>query len=261
MIIMAARRNRTFVTAAALAGALVGMVGLTGCGSSDVDAAPVERKTFAFSGESLAVDADNSQLTIVAADVKDVQVSRQVDGWVFMGEGPESSWKLEGGKLTLRTDCTGIASNCDARHEVKVPRGVAVSVEDDNGSVTADGFTTALKLKSDNGEVTVRNSFGPLELTSNNGSVLVERSGSRSVIAHSDNGEVRLKLTAVPDRVETTSDNGRVDIELPGKGVAYAVNAKSDNGDVDVDVPTDKGSAHVVTARSDNGEVSVRTAN
>ncbi|MER7959391.1 DUF4097 family beta strand repeat-containing protein [Streptomyces sp. NPDC096030] len=225
-----------------------------------MEGAPVERKTFAFSGDSLVVDAENSELEIVPADIEDVRVSRQVDGWVFMGSGPEAVWGLRDGRLTLRVECDAVASNCGSLHRVQVPRGVAVTVEDDNGQVTADGFDTDLRIRSDNGAVIVRDSSGALDLTSNNGEVVVE-GGTRSerVVARSDNGAVRIALSAVPRHVEAVSNNGEVDIALPD--ATYDVDGRSDNGDVRIDVPTQKGSAHVVAARSDNGEVVVRTAN
>ncbi|MEU9984637.1 DUF4097 family beta strand repeat-containing protein [Streptomyces sp. NPDC050856] len=251
------RRSRTFVFAVG-ASVLVGLV--TGCGNTDVAGAPVERKAFPFSGATLTIDADDSELVVVPADVKDVRVARQVDGWVAFGEGPVPHWKLEDGRLTLGVTCKALAGDCRARHEVEVPRGVAVTAEDDNGDVTADGFATALKVTSDNGRVTVRNSSGPLDLRSDNGEIAVTRSTPKRVVARADNGEVSLALGAAPDRVDTVSDNGAVTIELPA-GAAYAVDAESGNGEVDVDVATDPRSAHVVNARSDNGEVTVRGAN
>ncbi|MFD7321073.1 DUF4097 family beta strand repeat-containing protein [Streptomyces sp. NPDC059875] len=255
---MAARRRiRTLL---AVGGAVVVALSVSGCGSADVEGAPVEEKSFAFSGESLTVDSDNSTLEIVPADIKDVRVSRQVDGWVFMGNGPEATWRLEGGRLTLRVECDAVASDCDSVHRIQVPRGVAVTVEDDNGQVTADGFDTPLKVKSDNGAVIVRNASGALDLTSSNGEVLVEGgTTSGQVVARSDNGTVRIALSAVPGRVDAVSDNGEIDIALPT--ASYDVDGRSDNGSVRIDVPTQKGSAHVVTARSDNGEVVVRSAN
>lgn len=251
-------RTRTLL---AVGGAVVVALAVTGCGSADAGEAPVESRSFPLAGESLVIDSDNSELELVPADVKDVQVKRQVDGWVFMGDGPEPSWKLEDGRLTLRVECDALASSCESRHSVKVPRGVAVTVEDDNGSVTATGFDTALKIRSDNGAVTVRDSSGPLRLNSDNGQIVTERVTAKTVTAQSDNGSVRLGLTAVPDRVESVSDNGQIFIELPDAGAPYAVSAKSDNGGVDVDVPTDDSSAHIVEARSDNGKVTVRSAN
>ncbi|MFI2367441.1 hypothetical protein [Streptomyces sp. NPDC018833] len=75
------------------------------------------------------------------ADIEDVQVTRQVDGWVVLGSGPEASWGMRDGTLTPEVTCEAVASDCAARHTVKVPRDVAVTVVDDNGSVTAEGFT------------------------------------------------------------------------------------------------------------------------
>ncbi|QIP88727.1 DUF4097 domain-containing protein [Streptomyces sp. Tu 2975] len=236
-------------------------VGLSGCGSADASEAPVEKKSFALTGTALTIDSDNTDIELVPADVDEVEVTRQVDGWVFLGNGPDATWKMADGTLTLKVKCDAIASDCVARHTVKVPRGTSVTVDDDNGSVTASGFDTALKLRSDNGSVKVTDSSGALELDSENGSVVAERVSGKSVVASSDNGSVRLELTGVPDRVESHSDNGRVEIRLPGAGAPYAVDAKSDNGDVDVAVPTDDNSTHVVKARSDNGEVVVRSAN
>jgi hypothetical protein len=242
-------------------GALLVGLAVSGCGSANAGEAPVERRTFSLGSGALTIEADNSDLELVAADVQDVQVTRQVDGWVFVGDGPEASWRIEDGTLTLRVKCDALASDCESRHTVKVPRGVAVTVADDNGSVTASGFETALEIRSDNGAVTVRDSSGPLELDSQNGKVVTERVTAKAVTAHADNGSVRLGFTAVPDRVEAVGDNGQIVIELPGSGAPYAVTATSDNGDVDVDVPTDETSAHLVKARSDNGKVTVRSAN
>ncbi|MDT9692227.1 DUF4097 family beta strand repeat-containing protein [Streptomyces sp. P9(2023)] len=251
------RRIRTFLVSG---GVLVGALGVVGCGSAEVDGAPVEKKSFAFSGDSLTVDADDSELEIVPADIEDVRVSRQVDGWVFMGDGPSASWKLEDGRLVLRVECDGLASDCGGLHRIQVPRGVAVTVEDDNGKVTAEGFESDLRIRSDNGSVVVRDSSGALDLTSDNGEVVVEgRTTSERVAARSDNGSVRIALASVPARVDAVSDNGEIDIALPD--ATYDVDARSDNGSVRVDVPTREGSAHVVAARSDNGEVVVRSAN
>ncbi|MEW9508498.1 DUF4097 family beta strand repeat-containing protein [Streptomyces bacillaris] len=241
-------------------GALVALA-LTGCGSADVDDAPVERKTFALKGKTLTIDAEDSTVTLVPADVREVEVERQVDGWVVLGSGPDPVWKMENDTLTLRVKCDAMINNCAARHEVKVPRGVTVAADADNGRVAAVGFDTPLRLSADNGDIVVRDSGGPLDLKSDNGSVLAERIGTKSVVARADNGEIRLGFSGVPDLVDTVSDNGSIVIDLPQGGEKYAVTADADNGEVSIDVPRSKSSAHVVKARSDNGEVKVRTAN
>ncbi|WTL28949.1 DUF4097 domain-containing protein [Streptomyces sp. NBC_01498] len=240
---------------------MLAVVAVGGCGSTDVDGAPVEKRSFAFAGKALTIASGNSSIDLVPADVTEIEVTRQVDGWVFLGSGPDPVWKLDGNTLTLKVTCAALVNDCESRHSVKVPRGTAVTVRNDNGSLRADGFDTALALRSDNGSVEVRDSSGRLDLSSDNGRVTTEGVSSVSVRARSDNGSVRLGLTAVPDRVDTSSDNGSVTVDLPKSDTVYRVDARSGNGSVDVSVPTGENSAHVVKAHSDNGKVTVRSAN
>ncbi|MEV1046818.1 DUF4097 family beta strand repeat-containing protein [Streptomyces sp. NPDC049916] len=234
---------------------------LTGCGSSDADDAPVERKTFALEGKTLTIDAQDASVELEPADVERVEVERQVDGWVVLGSGPDPTWAMEGGTLTLRVKCKALINNCEARHRVKVPRDVSVTAASANGRVSASGFDRPLELSSSNGEVRVTDVSGALKLRSDNGKVRADRLSSPSVVARSDNGEVRLGFATVPDLVDTVSDNGGITIDLPGGGREYAVDASADNGDVSIGVPRGDDSTHVVKARSDNGHVTVRSAN
>lgn len=118
---MAVRRHVRVLLAAG--GAVVVALGVGGCGSADAAGAPVETRSFALSGTSLTIDSDNSDLEIVPADVEDVRVSRQVDGWVFLGNGPEATWRMDDGRLSLRLKCEALAAACSALHRVEVPRG------------------------------------------------------------------------------------------------------------------------------------------
>ncbi|MEO3973246.1 DUF4097 family beta strand repeat-containing protein [Streptomyces sp. CAU 1734] len=255
-------RSRPLRALAVLSGGGILVAALAGCGDTNVDEAPVERKSFALSGKTLVIDSDDSDLSVVQADVADVRVSRQVDGWVFGGSGPEKVWKLKGDTLTLRMKCSAIASDCRGRHTVKVPLGTAVSVRSDNGGVTAEGLSGSVRVASDNGDVTVRDTTGPLELRTTNGKVSTENVAAERLSAVSDNGNVHIGVSAgkVPDRISAVSDNGEVRITLPRAEGPYAVTARSGNGSADVDVPTDRESSRVVEARSDNGNVRVRAA-
>jgi hypothetical protein len=253
---MAAKKSRTTL---AVGGAAVLALLATGCGGADVSQAPVEKKSFPLSGKTLTIDTDESRLDLVPADVKEVQVERQVDGWVFLGSGPDPVWEIKDDKLTLKMNCSGLSEDCTARHRLKVPRGVAVRVENDNGSVHAAGFDTDVRINADNGSITLKNMSGKLNVESDNGKIEGEAISSGSVVARSDNGRVRLGFTAVPDLVEGTSDNGSVHLTLPES--TYKVDASSSNGKVKVGVPRADGSTHVVKARSDNGEVTLQSAN
>ncbi|MFI2782597.1 DUF4097 family beta strand repeat-containing protein [Streptomyces sp. ALB3] len=254
-------RTRRTDALVAIAGTGLLVAALSGCGSADAEDAPAEHKSFAFSGKALTIDAENSTLRLVPADVEQIEVTRRVDGWVALGSGPDPVWKLEGDELRLEVKCRAVISNCQAHHEVKVPHGLALTVQGDNGEVTAAGFTAALDISAANGGVTVRDVSGPLKLSADNGTIEAERVSGSSVIARSDNGSVQLGFTRVPDLVDTVSDNGSISIDLPAGKDTYAVSAEADNGAVSVDVPRSDSSTHVVKARSDNGEVTVRSAN
>ncbi|MFF0479025.1 DUF4097 family beta strand repeat-containing protein [Streptomyces sp. NPDC004284] len=254
MIVMVVGRPFRVVFASGVA-----VLALAGCGA-DVEGAPVERREFAFDGEALVVDADDSDLVITAADVDGVRVERQVDGWVFMGSGPEASWKLVDGRLTLRVGCDAVAASCGGVHRIQVPRGVAVTVEDDDGDITAEGFATPLKVRTDDGDVRVREVGGEVDVVSKDGDVSVEGSvGSPSVVVRSDDGDVKVTLAAVPRKVDVVTKDGDVAVAVP-KG-EYEASGVSDDGDVRMDVPLRAGSGHVVRLRSDDGDLRLRTVN
>ncbi|RLV08561.1 hypothetical protein CTZ27_07150 [Streptomyces griseocarneus] len=252
--------RRTARTTLLVGGVLLAGVALTGCGSANADDADPEHKAFALSGQELTVDSDNSELELVPGEGKDVKVTRQFSGWT-VGGSSSASWEMEGHTLKLRQHCSGIVKQCESKHRIEVPRGVKVTVQDDNGGIQASGFDQDLKVRSSNGPIRVKDSSGALDLSSSNGSVTATGNSSPRVKAHSSNGNVAVALTKVPDSVEATNNNGNVKIELPGTPrVPYAVDAHSDNGTAKVDVPTDNTSKHSVTGRSNNGNVRVVTA-
>ncbi|WP_282699607.1 DUF4097 family beta strand repeat-containing protein [Streptomyces sp. CC219B] len=235
-------------------------VGLAACSSAEDDKHP-DRRGFALEGRTLTVDADDSAVEIVAvADAPEgkVEVTRWFEGKVIAGGEPEVSWKMADDRLTLRMNCSGVIADCSARHRIEVPRGIAVTVRSDDGSVRASGFEDALSIHTKDGSVRVADSSGPLDLRSDDGSVRAAVD-SREVRARSGDGSVHLELGVVPDLVESRSNDGSVTVELPR--AAYRVTAATDDGAVDVSVPRDENSAHVVSARSADGKVTVRTAN
>ncbi|WCN01090.1 DUF4097 family beta strand repeat-containing protein [Streptomyces sp. M92] len=252
---------RASVRALAAAGTVAVLVaGLGACTSAEDDKDP-DHRTFTFRGDTLTIDADDSGLEVVAADgnaAGKVEVTRWFQGSVVLGSDPEVTWSMDGDRLKLRTHCSGVVADCASKHRVEVPRGVAVKVESDDGSVRAQGFRDALEIRTADGSVRVSDTTGPLELHSDDGSLRAEVS-SRRVEASTKDGSVRLDLRAVPDLVETRSDDGSVSVTLPRD--TYKVSAESDDGSVDVSVPREDTSAHVVNARTQDGKVTVRTAN
>jgi Putative adhesin len=253
------------VRAAAAAGVVALVVaGATACGASAGDDKTPDHKSFALHGRTLTVDSDDSALEIVAADSNKagtVEVTRWFQGTVAIGKDPEVTWSMKGDRLVLRMKCSGVIADCSVKHRIEVPRGVAVKVEDGDGSVRARGFTDALNVRTHDGSVHVTDSTGPLTLRSGDGSVHAEVS-SREVRATTGDGSVHLELGAVPDLVESRSGDGSVTIALPKDGGAkYRVTTGTGDGSVDVSVPRDSSSSHVVTAHTGDGKVTVRNAN
>ncbi|PWI43182.1 DUF4097 family beta strand repeat-containing protein [Streptomyces sp. ICBB 8177] len=249
-------RNRAHA-AGLLALATCAALAVSGCSSSSGDSDP-QHKDFALAGTSLTIDSDDSALDVRPADVKDVQVTRWFSAHTLVGSKPSVSWAMDGSTLRLRLHCSGIVADCSVRHQILVPRGVAVTVKDGNGAVTASGFSRPLCITSGNGAVDVSGSTGTLTLDSGNGRIVASGVRSKQVRAGTSNGQVRIDFAAVPDRVSTSTSDGPVTIGLPR--ASYAVTATSDNGHASVSVPQDSSSGHVVTAHSSNGSITVRTA-
>lgn len=255
-----------------------------GCADAASDDKDPDHKSFALKGRTLTVDSDDSRLEFVAGDGDEVRVTRWFSGKVVAGGDPKATWKVDGDRLTLRLKCRGLVTTCSAKHRIEVPRGIAVKVTNDDGSVSARGFRTAVDVRTKDGSVRVEGSSGPVTVRSDDGSVRVKdssgrlalrtRDGSisaegvdaRRVRADAGDGSVRLELGVVPDLVETTAGDGSITISLPGGGkgadeVAYRVATRTGDGSVHVSVPRADNSPHVVSARTGDGQITVRSVN
>ncbi|MEU1041754.1 DUF4097 family beta strand repeat-containing protein [Streptomyces sp. NPDC005551] len=254
--------TRRVRTAAASAAVVALVAAVSACGADAADDEKPEHRSFALHGRTLTVDSDDSALELVVADSDDadeVEVTRWFEGSVVMGGEPRVTWTMRDDRLVLRMKCSGVVADCSARHRIEVPRGIAVSVEDGDGSVTAKGFEERLSIRTSDGSVRVTDSAGPLDLHSGDGSITALGVDSRRVRATTGDGSVRLELGVVPQLVESRSQDGSITIGLPRE--TYRVTAGSDDGAVDVSVPRDDKSPHVVSARAGDGKVTVRTAN
>ncbi|MEV5504906.1 DUF4097 family beta strand repeat-containing protein [Streptomyces orinoci] len=238
-------------------GVVIAAVAVAGCGSADLDDAKAEHRAFAFSGRTLTVDSDNSQLELVPGSGKDVQVTRWFAGWSVGGE-TKASWELEQGTLKLREHCGGISSDCRSKHRVEVPRGVAVVVKDGNGQVTVRDLTEDVQVSSGNGRIVAQGLKGEVRLRSGNGEVTGEGLAGRKVRAESGNGRIRLSLDKPAEQVTAESDNGEVKITVPE--AKYKVDAGSHNGQVHIGVKRDDDSRYALSAHSGNGAVRLETA-
>lgn len=240
----------------AVCGAVALTLSVAGCGGAAADDAKPEKRSFALAGRTLTIDSRNSDLVLVPADVREVQVTRWFDGWSVFGTVDRPTWSMHDGTLSLRVECGGLISNCAARHEIRVPRGVEVRASESNGSVRASGFSARLRLSSNNGDVSVHGSSGPLGLRTHNGGIDATGNTARRISAESANGDVRVSAARTPDRVTARTENGDITLTVPD--TSYRVTAAGRNGGVSVDVPRADRSRHVLDAHSANGGITVR---
>lgn len=261
------RRRRIRARAVFVACAVVTVASLaSGCGAQAGDDQDPDHRSFSLQGKTLTIDSDDSALDLVPVDGDRVRVTRWFKGQVVLGGDPSVSWTWHDDRLTLRTHCSGVITDCSARHRVEVPRDAAVTVHNADGTVTANGFRTALKIRTDDGAIRVEHSSGPLELATADGSVHALDVTSHQVKASTDDGSIQLGLATVPDRVDAHTEDGATTIALPRSGpdgtpATYRVTASTDDGRVDIGVPRDAHSPHVVSAHSEDGKVTVRNAN
>ncbi|GAA2442733.1 DUF4097 family beta strand repeat-containing protein [Actinomadura vinacea] len=238
------------------AGALLALASLTACGASADDAAP-EQRDFGPVGDRLTIVMDNGDLDVRPADVDRVRVTRRFTRWSVVGTKPAAKWTINGDRLTLATDCGGLIGGCEVRYRVLVPRKAALSIEGENGKISATGFGTALRIRGDNGAITVNGSTGPLDLGSENGELRATATRSARVSATSQSGKVTLSFDAVPQQVLTTTENGEVTVEVPR--ATYKVTTTTDSGEVRAGVPADPASPRTITARTENGSITLNT--
>ncbi|MET9729618.1 DUF4097 family beta strand repeat-containing protein [Streptomyces sp. NPDC006458] len=248
---------RTAVMAGVVA---LAVAGLAGCASPEDDKKP-EHRSFALQGRTLTVDAEDSALDVVAVDGGPddrVEVTQWFTGKVVIGDGPDVSWSMTGDRLKLRVNCSGFMADCAARHRIEVPRGIAVRIQNEDGSVEASGFRAALSVHTGDGSVRVSDSTGPLDLSTGDGSIRADVD-ARRIKAETGDGSIHLELGAVPDLVDTRTGDGSVHVEVPR--ATYRVTTRTGDGSIDVDVPRDESSKHVLSARTGDGRIRVSTLN
>jgi hypothetical protein len=202
----------------------------------------------------LDVAIDSGSLTVVGRETDRITVTARIsDGLRATSERQQ----VDGDRLVLRAGCAAFFTNfCNVDYTVEVPERLAVKARLENDGARATGTRGDLDLRSDNGRIEVRGSGdGVVVLRSSNGNVVGTDLRAADVDAHSDNGRVELTFVEPPSKVEGTSSNGDVTVEVPDDGTAYAVDTGSANGSSAAAVRTDPASTRRIRVASDNGDV------
>lgn len=211
---------------------------VAGCGTSIGTATKENTYTITEPVTSLKIDNPVGSTQIEGTDATTVSVTEQLS---YTGNPPQTSHPISGGQLTLSYTCPGGVLDvkvCAVTYVVKVPRRIAVQIDDEVGVTTLTGLA------------------GRLTLTASTGNIDATGLTSGEVTARASAGSITLRFTAPPTTVDAQAEVGSVTVRLPA-GTAYAVDAGSEVGSAEVTVQRDPGSAHRVAAHSEVGSVTV----
>ncbi len=186
---------------------------------------------------SVKIDNPVGNTQIEGTDTNTISVIEQLH---YTGNPPQTSYPITGGQLALSYACPGVfdVNSCSVTYVVKVPRRLAVQIDDNVGSTTLTGLA------------------GQLTITSSTGNIDATGLTSTTVAVHANAGPITLGFTAPPTTVDAQAQVGSITIRLPA-GTAYAVDTSSQVGVADVTVQRDPGSPHRIRAHSQVGSVSV----
>jgi len=216
------------------AGASAALVGLSGCTGATPFVGKRLEETHEFDagdGDSLAIDADNGDVTVRSGSPRLRTVKKS--GSVF----------ADLSDATVDVDRDGDTVRVEARTDDDGSwfRGTpAVDVDAD----VPDGVTVDT-VRTENGDADVRDVAGDAAIASRNGDAIA-RNVDGEVAVESENGDAEAR--DVSGFVTAQTENG----DAVARNVGGLVGAASDNGNVEVDVPAIRGDTRIET---DNGEV------
>ncbi len=206
-------------------------------------------QTFPFTGTTLTIRSSLGGLRVLPGAAGRIEVDRWTRGKA--SDGP--TWSLRDGTLRLGANCTVVFGDCGARYHLKVPPGVRLSVDGDDG-VILDGLAQDVDV-STRGRIQVQGATGRLRLLSDDGPITGDGLKSAYVRGRSSSGAIDLAFTSPPSELDLLSQDGGVTVRVPKAD--YAVKATSAEGSERSEFRNAKGSDRSITARSMSGNVRV----
>ena len=183
---------------------------------------------------AVVINGGSGSIDVTGSSRSTVSVSQQVS---YSKTPPSATHSLHGGTLTISYSCP-VELVCGVSYDVRVPRGVAVTVSAGAGSIT---------LISLSGTVSARAGAG-----------LITAVDLRSAVASftSNAGGVIATFAAAPRTLTANTNVGPITLTVPGSA-AYRIATHTFVGSATVTVRRSGSSAHSISARSDLGSISV----
>lgn len=119
--------------------------------------------------------------------------------------------------------------------EVVIPAGVALTVDNENGTIDITGNTGTTTIRVTNGSVNVIDQAGNTDITTTNGSVEL-RATDGNIDVQSSNGSITIDSTS--GNVEAQTENGSIDIDARPEDNG-TISATVQLGSIEIRVPAD----------------------
>ena len=192
----------------------------------------------------------------------------------WRGEEPTWDAEVDGGVLTVSTDCPPRFGRCEVDLVVWIPVDSAVDLDIGTGDVAVSDVTGDVRVEVGTGDVDLYDLVGDVlvdvgtgdtrlvglagdvEHYGGTGHLVGEELASAVLSADLGTGGVDLTFVAVPDAVSIHVGTGDVDLVLPDG--TYAVDADAGTGDVDVDVVDDPDGECTIDVRTGTGDIHIR---
>ena len=188
--------------------------------------------TISSSLTTLVVTGGVGEVSVTGSEHSTTSVLDEIS---YSSTPPVLTRMVTGKILTLGSYCP-VQPRCVVNYDIQVPRGVAVRVRLQTGTIRLSGLA---------GQVTA---------TTGVGTITALDLSSRTVSLRTGVGEVDAGFTVPPDTVQASAEIGEINIGVPGT-VSYQVDAQANQTVINVAESTS--SRHVITASTDVGAITV----
>ena len=255
------RRSQPVARATALVLCLgLAAAGLAGCYvSASVGVATLQHSTRSYRLSSpvraLVVHGQVGRIDVTGGGPGTVSVTEQL---TFRHTAPVTTHRVTAGILSLTSSCPAVES-CSVGYHITVPRGLAVQVADNVGTVRLHRLTGQVTVRTGTGIIELASVSGPVQVSIHAGEILGQDVSSAQATLRLSTGRIEMTFSAAPAALSATAAVGSVTLRVPG-GVLYAVHTSVAVGSTLVSVTRSAGSPHVITAGTTTGSIIIEPA-
>lgn len=219
-------------------------------------------ETRAFTGGRVAIQVGAGDVEVRGgARSGTVEITRR-STWGIGATKPALNESWGGEALEIETpECSGISWRCSVDYVLRVPDGMAVTVDTGSGSVVVGGSLAAVQLQTGSGDVDgarelstsnldVRTGSGNIDLDLRSGGPVVLRAGSGNV-------DLRVAGEALAGDLDVETGSGNVAVDVPDSA-PVRLDVQTGSGDEQINHASDPHADRVVRVRTGSGEADVR---